>query len=666
MLNVYQVPVEEVQKVQWCGDAVQFDSELHSLGGDHDEFIVINPGVAISALLLNQINEVPINNRCVVWKYQGEWVVKHFTKSWNPSKSYLDIELELELALVWERNPDIDPLMTFKDDPFNLHIDDLKSINDVHYQMIWYMDPDFNPSLDKIWVVRAQLDNYKVSGTKDMGYLSPKVKIEYNPDLPKMDYNITNIPWYDWQYENIWYIDSKFNPTDDKVWVIRSQLDNCVPKQIKDMGHVSPKIDIEYNSELPKLDYIIDDSIPWYELEYEHIWYIDPKFNPTEDKVWAIRSRLDDGLPKKIKNMGYISPKISIEYNPELPDLDYDIDDKIPWYELEYAHVWYIDPKFNPTEDKVWAIKSRLADGSPKRIKNMGYISPKIVYNHELPKLDYTINDDNIPWYDLQYENVWMLDDSLHNSTKEIWAAKITPKKSIGTKVVGNITVNLPKELDVIFISYNEPNAQENWERVLEKCQTAKRVNGISGIVNAHKAAAELATTDMFYVVDGDAYLTDDWDFNFQPKIFDRDCVHVWHSRNPINNLEYGYGGVKLIPKSLMLLADPANTDMTTSISKKFKVMRTVSNLTAFNTDTFSTWRSAFRECCKLAVISNKESLSRLSAWCQLNSDVAYGDNAYCGAIAGKAYGEENALDPIALGKINDFTWLRERYDNSQ
>jgi len=101
---------------------------------------------------------------------------------------------------------------------------------------------------------------------------------------------------------------------------------------------------------------------------------------------------------------------------------------------------------------------------------------------------------------------------------------------------------------------------------------------------------------------------------------------------------------------------------MTTNISKDLKVMSEVSNITAFNTDPFSTWRSAFRECCKLAVINNEESLARLYFWCQLNDYTPYGAYAYMGAIQGKDYGEKNASNKEALAKINDFTWLEVRW----
>ena len=107
---------------------------------------------------------------------------------------------------------------------------------------------------------------------------------------------------------------------------------------------------------------------------------------------------------------------------------------------------------------------------------------------------------------------------------------------------------------------------------------------------------------------------------------------------------------------------DVTSTDMTMSISSKFKAMPEISNITAFNTDAFSTWRSAFRECCKLAVINNAESLERLRAWCTLNDNAPFGDYAYMGALAGKDYGQKNASNKEALAKINDFIWLQDHW----
>jgi len=211
---------------------------------------------------------------------------------------------------------------------------------------------------------------------------------------------------------------------------------------------------------------------------------------------------------------------------------------------------------------------------------------------------------------------------------------------------------------DIVFISYDEINADDNYARLKERFPLAKRVHGVDGIHNAHIAAAKKAFTKMFWVVDADAIILDDFNFDYEVTKWDLDVVHVWRSRNPVNGLEYGYGGVKLFPKTLTINMRTDTVDMTTTISSKFKAMPTVSNITAFNTDAFTTWRSAFRECCKLVLINNEESLVRLDRWCTIGSDL----NAINGAKAGKIYGEKNSSDMEALAKINDFTWLKDQW----
>jgi len=213
---------------------------------------------------------------------------------------------------------------------------------------------------------------------------------------------------------------------------------------------------------------------------------------------------------------------------------------------------------------------------------------------------------------------------------------------------------------DIVFISYNELNADKNLASLKSRFPLVKHVNGVDGIHQAHIAAAKRSFSPMFWVVDADAQILDTFNFDYNVTPEEHDIVHVWRSRNPINGLEYGYGGVKLLPKKLTLAMDISSTDMTMNISNKFKAMEEVSNITAFNTDAYSTWRSAFRECCKLAVTNNAESLQRLNAWCVLNDNVSYGFYAYIGALAGREYGEKNASYPEALCKINDFNWLKD------
>jgi hypothetical protein len=224
---------------------------------------------------------------------------------------------------------------------------------------------------------------------------------------------------------------------------------------------------------------------------------------------------------------------------------------------------------------------------------------------------------------------------------------------------------------DVVFISYNEANAEENYLRLVDACPRAKRVHGIKGIHNAHIKAAKLCNTDMIWVVDGDAVVEDNFNFDLVMSSYDIDCVHVWRSRNPINNLEYGNGGVKLLPRQLTLHMDVNTSDMTTSISKKFKAMDTVSNINSFNTDKFTTWRSAFRECCKLSSRAierqfEEETQQRLDIWCTIGHDERFGEYAIAGAKAGRQYGLENKNNLEDLRKINDFEWLKEKFDASK
>jgi hypothetical protein len=224
---------------------------------------------------------------------------------------------------------------------------------------------------------------------------------------------------------------------------------------------------------------------------------------------------------------------------------------------------------------------------------------------------------------------------------------------------------------DVVFISYNEANAEENYLRLLDKCPRAKRVHGVKGIHNAHIKAATLCDTDMIWVVDGDAVIEDDFNFDLVMSSYDIDCVHVWRSRNPINDLEYGNGGVKLLPRQLTLNMDTNTSDMTTSISKKFKAMNTVSNVNSFNTDEFTTWRSAFRECCKLSSRAierqfEEETQQRLDIWCNTGHVSLFGEYAVAGAKAGRQYGLENKNNPEALRRINDFDWLQEKFHVSK
>ena len=273
-----------------------------------------------------------------------------------------------------------------------------------------------------------------------------------------------------------------------------------------------------------------------------------------------------------------------------------------------------------------------------------------------------------VQYYDFSYEHVWLSREGI----EKIQVAQLSyvdlPE---GRKEYDITSVLNDDQLDVIFISYNEPNAEKNWNRVKEKAPWAQRVDGVKGILQAHQAAAKLSNTDMFYVVDGDAYLVDEWQFTYKPSIFDRDCTYIWAANNPLTNLTYGHGGVKLFSKEKLLKLRKWRTlDMTTSISEKIKVISEISNVTAFNTDGFSAWKTAFRECVKLSVNiqkhpANENHKIRLAAWMNINPSIPFAESAIFGANAAIKFFEENEFDASALTKINDRDWLEQRFEET-
>jgi hypothetical protein len=224
---------------------------------------------------------------------------------------------------------------------------------------------------------------------------------------------------------------------------------------------------------------------------------------------------------------------------------------------------------------------------------------------------------------------------------------------------------------DIVFISYEETNAEDNWQLLKRRFPSAKRLHGVPGIHMAHITAAQMVSTDLFYVVDGDAKIVDDFNFDYQVQDNQHDHVHVFRAHNPINDLVYGYGAVKLLPTAdVRRLADKDfRPDMTSSINRKYKVVHRLSNVTAFNTDPYNTWRSAFRECAKLSsgVIDgqiNTETHQRLDAWCTLGQAQPYGHWCLLGAQAGRTFGlASRGTDQLM--KINDWSWLREQYQRN-
>ena len=330
-----------------------------------------------------------------------------------------------------------------------------------------------------------------------------------------------------------------------------------------------------------------------------------------------------------------------------------------------YDRLWRWMHLGNDVSNGIWAVYgarlgclAALNNFDPKNIKDHDWLSDKFLEFSEVYK-------------DRLKDEVNRLGHLIRIKTndkhiKDVFTPEESKQYKLDVKPVRRSQTN--EQYDCVFVSYFEKNREANLERVKQKRPDVKEVSGVKGIHNAHLAAAKLCETDYFWVVDGDAELVDDFNFECDIEFNEPEAVRVWRSVNPINKLVYGNGGVKLLPRMATIRMNSNTTDMTTSISKVYKPIPIISNVTKFNTDPFNTWRSAFRECAKLAsqTINNQvsdETIERLNVWCTVGVEEEYGEYAIEGAKLGMAYGKQNKDNHENLMRINDFAWLKEQYD---
>ena len=211
-------------------------------------------------------------------------------------------------------------------------------------------------------------------------------------------------------------------------------------------------------------------------------------------------------------------------------------------------------------------------------------------------------------------------------------------------------------DLDCIFLTYDEPNAEENWVRVRNMVPWARRVDGIKGSDAAHKAAAMASTTDRFVLIDGDN-IPDIGFFSLQLVLDDasHDCVFRWRARNNVNGLMYGNGGVSCWTRDFVMNMRTheasEGTDETAvefCFDPRYWAMHDCYSTTYINTTDFQAWRAGFREGVKMCLIKGRRptipefqqqvhqrNLDNLTIWHNIGRDVDNGIWAIAGARMG-------------------------------
>jgi len=231
-------------------------------------------------------------------------------------------------------------------------------------------------------------------------------------------------------------------------------------------------------------------------------------------------------------------------------------------------------------------------------------------------------------------------------------------------------------EIDVVFISYDEDNADENWADLLTKVPWAKRVHGVRGSDAAHKAAAQLSETERFISVDADNIV--------DPKFWDQDidfeheklkgCTVSWSALNMINGLQYGNGGLKCWPVDyvLQMRTHEEAEDDTNKVDfcwdGRYVQMNNRFCETYSNGSPRQAFRAGFREGVKMSLdrgvkasIDNFENsvwwgnYHRLLVWATVGADVDNGNWAIYGARLGCYMTTLTDWDFI---NVRDFEWI--------
>ena len=217
---------------------------------------------------------------------------------------------------------------------------------------------------------------------------------------------------------------------------------------------------------------------------------------------------------------------------------------------------------------------------------------------------------------------------------------------------------------DIVFLSYDELNAEENYKIISDRFPRTKRVHGVEGMDNALKEAARQSDTEWYYAVFAKTALHEDFDFSFKPDRFQEPKHYIFHAKNMMNGLEYGHMGIVLYNKNIILgMTDDFGIDYT--MSAEHEVIPTVSANAVFNSSPYQTWRTAFRECSKLAQFNAEtpsiDSEYRLDVW-TTQAKGEYDEWCLNGANDGVEYYKQNAGNKTELMKAFRWDWLREYF----
>ena len=201
-------------------------------------------------------------------------------------------------------------------------------------------------------------------------------------------------------------------------------------------------------------------------------------------------------------------------------------------------------------------------------------------------------------------------------------------------------------DIDFIFLSFDEPNAEKNFADLKKKVPWAKRVHGVYGFDAAHKACADASDTERFITVDGDTIIEEDFTkvmVDFPSLGVDNTYQFSWCGRIDLNGLQYGNGSLKCWTKDFVRqmkthenhdgkdknVIEFCHFDNYYQFNENFST-------SYINASPFQAWRAGFREGVKMSLSRGKKvanintdiwhkNLQKLLYWIKVGTDVDTG-----------------------------------------
>jgi hypothetical protein len=218
--------------------------------------------------------------------------------------------------------------------------------------------------------------------------------------------------------------------------------------------------------------------------------------------------------------------------------------------------------------------------------------------------------------------------------------------------------------LDIVFLSNGETGADENYEHLLKVTKGLRnrvvRVDGVNGRVQAYHAAAEASNTPWMFTVFAKLKVNSKFDWTWQPDRLQVPKHYIFHATNPVNGLEYGHQAMIAYNKKITLANSGTGLDFT--LDNEHEVVELNSGVAIYNTDAWSTWRTAFREVLKLKADDSQISKDRLKAWVKI-ANGNFAEYSLKGAQDAINYFDEVNGDITKLKFSYEWNWLRSRFN---